>query len=505
MVELTAPAPKDVICDPASGTCGFLVAAGEYLREKHPALFNDAPAREHFHHGMFHGYDFDNTMLRIGSMNMALHGVDNPDIRYKDSLAQDHAGDEEKYSLILANPPFNVDDVNLKKVENDPRFKTYGIPRNKSGDKKNEKGNETVPNANYLWINLFATALKERGRAALVMANSASDARHSEADIRKTLIENNLIYGMLTLPSNMFYTVTLPATLWFFDKAKPDERILFIDARNIFTQIDRAHREFSDAQIQNIALISRLHKGNRAAMIRLVDGYFAQGMQKLAENAPQVTAISAQLLAVLDDAEGREAVQALEGQWQGWHTLEAAYARYQALPADRPTIETQNQAQRDLQARIDPFFAELHEALKALDRLVRQYEKTAREANGTRGIGKNLKTLKDALETLRAEVRDAESYFGHIHWLQERFPSAQYEDVTGLCKLATLDEVREQEYSLNPGRYVGVVIEEDGKTEEEFMEEMENLQDFLSKLNDQAKELEDVISQNLKQLVGEHE
>ena len=106
MVELTAPNAKDVICDPASGTCGFLVAAGEYLREKHPEILRDALAREHFHHGMFHGYDFDNTMLRIGSMNMLLHGVENPDIRYQDSLAQDHAGDEEKYSLILANPPF---------------------------------------------------------------------------------------------------------------------------------------------------------------------------------------------------------------------------------------------------------------------------------------------------------------------------------------------------------------------------------------------------------------
>ncbi len=106
MVEMTAPTPKDTLCDPASGTCGFLVSAGEYLREKHPQLFQAERARAHFHHGMVHGSDFANTMLRIGSMNMALHGVDNPDIRYKDSLAQDHAGDEEKYSLILANPPF---------------------------------------------------------------------------------------------------------------------------------------------------------------------------------------------------------------------------------------------------------------------------------------------------------------------------------------------------------------------------------------------------------------
>ena len=154
----------------------------------------------------------------------------------------------------------------MTRVEKDKRFNTYGIPRNKTDAKKKDKGTETVPNANYLWINLFATSLKTKGRAALVMANSASDARHSEADIRKTLIEKNLIYGMLTLPSNMFYTVTLPATLWFFDKDKQDDKILFIDARNIFTQIDRAHREFSEEQIQNIAIISRLHRGNRAGL-----------------------------------------------------------------------------------------------------------------------------------------------------------------------------------------------------------------------------------------------
>lgn len=106
MVEMVEPTAKDIICDPASGTCGFLVAAGEYLRENRGELFADARAREHFHHHMFHGYDFDNTMLRIGSMNMLLHGVENADITYRDSLSQDYAVEDEKYSLILANPPF---------------------------------------------------------------------------------------------------------------------------------------------------------------------------------------------------------------------------------------------------------------------------------------------------------------------------------------------------------------------------------------------------------------
>jgi type I restriction enzyme M protein len=106
MVELMAPQPTDVICDPACGTAGFLVAAGEYLRTHHPNILHDTKLRKHFHEGMFHGFDFDNTMLRIGSMNMLLHGVESPDIRYRDSLAQDHAGDEEAFTLVLANPPF---------------------------------------------------------------------------------------------------------------------------------------------------------------------------------------------------------------------------------------------------------------------------------------------------------------------------------------------------------------------------------------------------------------
>ena len=105
MVEMVAPKPTDVLCDPASGTAGFLVAAGEYLREHHPEMFRDVKLSRHFHHEFFHGFDFDNTMLRIGSMNMLLHGVENPDIRYRDSLAQDHAGEEEKYTIVLANPP----------------------------------------------------------------------------------------------------------------------------------------------------------------------------------------------------------------------------------------------------------------------------------------------------------------------------------------------------------------------------------------------------------------
>ena len=186
MVELTAPNAKDVICDPASGTCGFLVAAGEYLRDKHPEIFRDAAAREHFHHDMFHGYDFDNTMLRIGSMNMALHGVDNPNIRYQDSLAQDHAGDEEKYSLILANPPF-AGSLNYENTAKD----LLDIVKTKKTE--------------LLFLALFLRLLKPGGRAAVIVPDGvlfSSSKAHKE--LRRKIVEEQKLDAVISLPSGCF-------------------------------------------------------------------------------------------------------------------------------------------------------------------------------------------------------------------------------------------------------------------------------------------------------------
>src|SRR5207247_4847888 len=209
----------------------------------------------------------------------------------------------------------------------------------------------------------------------LVMANSASDARHSEADIRRTMIEKNLIYAMLTLPKNMFYTVILPATLWFFDKAKTDDRILFIDARNIFTQIDRAHREFSDQQLQNISIISQLHKGLPERFVQLIDRYFVAGMERLIESKTRVEPISAQLLEVLDDESGKQAVGELVKQWAGLNKLQTRYEQYREKPSSEKAVDARNKAQQQLREAFDPFFAEMHEGLKKLGKVVRQHEK----------------------------------------------------------------------------------------------------------------------------------
>jgi type I restriction enzyme M protein len=186
MVALMAPTAKDIICDPACGTCGFLVAVGEYLRSKHPEILRDALAREHFHHGMFHGYDFDNTMLRIGSMNMALHGVDNPDIRYQDSLAQDHAGDEGRYSLVLANSPFagSLDYENTAKD-------LLAIVKTKKTE--------------LLFLALFLRLLKPGGRAAVIVPDGVlfgSSKAHKE--LRRMIVEEQKLDAVISLPSGVF-------------------------------------------------------------------------------------------------------------------------------------------------------------------------------------------------------------------------------------------------------------------------------------------------------------
>jgi type I restriction enzyme M protein len=305
----------------------------------------------------------------------------------------------------------------------------------------------------------------------------------------------------------MFYTVTLPATLWFFDKGKKDDRILFIDARNIFTQIDRAHREFSEEQVQNIAIISQLHKGRREKFVQLIDRYFAEGMERLIENKTKVEPVSAQLLEVLDDTVGKEAVAELVKQWAGLSKLQSRYDQYRDKHAGEKAVDQKNKAQHQLREAFDPFFAALHEGLKQLDKTVRQHEKQQAEQSQTNGkrptSDRKTKALKTALEELHKEVTNAELFYRHIHWLQERFPKAEYEDVTGLCKLASPADVKEQEYSLNPGRYVGVVIEEDGKTEEEFLAGLLQLNDELEERNQEANTLEDIIGKNIRVLTGE--
>ncbi|WP_250532731.1 class I SAM-dependent DNA methyltransferase [Caballeronia sp. AZ10_KS36] len=199
MVEMTRPTPEDVICDPAAGTCGFLVSAGEYLRDNHPKLFRDERLRKHFHGNMFHGFDFDPTMLRIGNMNMTLHGVDNPDISYRDSLAQEHDSDAGRYSLILANPPFagSLDyEVTAKDLQQIVKTKKTEL----------------------LFLALFLRLLKTGGRAAVIVPDGVLfGSSKAHQSLREMLVEKHKLEGVVKLPSGVFrpYAGVSTAILFF--------------------------------------------------------------------------------------------------------------------------------------------------------------------------------------------------------------------------------------------------------------------------------------------------
>lgn len=397
MVEVLNPQPGyKKFLDPACGSGGMFVQAARYMHS------HNASESEQMNFRCY-GVEKDPDTVKLAKMNLLLNHV-RGDITEANSFYSDpyHAVGQDpnkpvgQFDYVMANPPFNVDEVVVDKVSDDARFKTYGVPRNKSKSaKKKSDKKETVPNANYLWIGYFATALNENGKAALVMANSASDASGSEYDIRKKMIEEGIISQMVTLSSNMFSSVALPATLWFFDKQKPNtgkkNEILFIDARNIFTKVDRSHRKFSDEQIKNLGVITKLYHGDTQALVDLIDEY-----QLNLANAPEAS----------DDKE----------------VLTKSYWQSQ------------------------------------------------------------------------------------IDWLTERFPDGVYADVIGLCKVASMDGedgIIDQNYSLNAGRYVGVVIEDDGLSREEFKDEMYSLNAEFTTLSAEAKNLEELIANHLKGLLGE--
>jgi type I restriction enzyme M protein len=186
MVELMAPQPNDVVCDPAAGTCGFLVGVGEYLRQKHPEIFRDPKLKKHFHNQLFHGFDFDNTMLRIGNMNMLLHGVENPEVAYRDSLSQDHAGEIEKYTLVLANPPF-AGSLDYEGTSKD----LLEVVKTKKTE--------------LLFLALFLRLLKPGGRAAVIVPDGVlfgSSKAHKE--LRRMLVEDQKLEAVISLPGGVF-------------------------------------------------------------------------------------------------------------------------------------------------------------------------------------------------------------------------------------------------------------------------------------------------------------
>ena len=324
------------ILDPACGSGGMFVQSARFVQE-HRLNPNDEIA--------IYGLEKIAETTRLCKMNLAVHGLSG-DIRQANTYYEDLHNSVDKFDFVMANPPFNVDRIDKERIKNDRARFPFGMP--------------TVDNGNYLWIQLFYSALGEKGRAGFVMANSAADARGSELEIRKKLIKDRTMDVMISIGPNFFYTVTLPCTLWFFDKGKKKtdrkDKVLFIDARNIFNQIDRAHRDFLPEQSEFIANIVRLYRG------------------------------------------------------------------------EKPETE-----------------------------------------------------------------------HGSKKMLLENFPRGKYCDVAGLCKVATVKEIEEQGWSLNPGRYV--LVKEKERDDFVFNEKLKELSEKFQSLNSEAHNLEISIIKNISKII----
>ena len=263
IVEIIEPYPGRIL-DPACGSGGMFVHSANFVRRH-----RKTPSSEI---SMF-GTERVAETLRMAKLNLAVHGLSG-DIREANTYYEDPHKIAGRFDFVMANPPFNVSGVDKSRLEGDTRRFPFGVP--------------TTDNGNYLWIQLFYAALNERGRAGFVMANSASDARGAELEIRESLIETGAVEAIVATSSNMFYTVTLPCTLWFLNRGKAEgarrEEVLFIDARHIFRQIDRAHRDFTDAQIEFLANIVRLYRGEpverEAGSAELMKEHFADGVYR---------------------------------------------------------------------------------------------------------------------------------------------------------------------------------------------------------------------------------
>ena len=507
LVEVIEPYGGELY-DPACGSGGMFVQSAGFLKAHRDKARAGGIA--------VYGQERTTDSVRLARMNLFINNLRGT-ISPTNSYHVDPFSSKDRFDYVMANPPFNVKGVKKEAVDADKRFTAYGLPSDKKG---------VISNANYLWINLIVSSLKAEGRAALVMANSAADAGGAEKDIRKKLVDADLVDCMVSMPSNMFLTVTLPATLWFFDKAKQNkpqaEHILFIDAREVYRQVDRAHRVWTDEQVQNLATIVRLYRGEHTRFTELIFKYLASATEA-------VRAVAAPLKQLRTEAEGlHTALRSYHEQHDTKLTpaktkkLQAAKFEQRltdwALPAaklpEAPILQgSTNAEQRAAADRLKAWLGTATAQRDTLQTQVRQllelYALADKNLKGKSDKAWSKATLpradKDLENTLTAyaDALNAAAYwYAQLDWLQSRFPEGRYRDVTGLCKKAPRSEYAdEQDYSLNPGRYVGVKIEEDNLTEAEFRARMSSASNSLSKLKNEA----DSIMQHITTVLAQFE
>jgi type I restriction enzyme M protein len=573
------------VADPACGSAGMFVQTGHFIEDVRHQVVNDAVT--------FHGQEKSDTNTKLARMNLVVHGLDASNIRQGNTFYDQAEHLIGQCDFVMANPPFNVDGVDTKKVEaqvDEAGRLPFGLPGTnaKTG---------AISNANSLWIQYFYAYLNDSGRAGFVMASSASDAGNRDKDIREKLVKTGHVDVMMAIGNKFFYTRSLPCTLWFFDKGKVPRfgdalngiasgterpatdgraggsdkvqrrakdgspalndrnRVLMIDARNVYTVVSARSHVFTDEQLANLNAIVWLYRGEREKFIALVaryqrqvDDWLAALPARIAADTVAVQALAAPLQAFANqatlaelNADQAEDAQITQAQLDAFKAELAAATNLpsplvgegpeergllDAITQARTTIAQANpndhSAQVTLQARLDALSPQLKATTKLLEARHKQWlklldtaEKPLRARQSKAFDGKAARDAKRALLAADSKkneaptVRDAAldalkqaAYFIHqVHWLHSRFPQAAFVDVPGLCKAVMQEEIEANDWSLTPGRYVGVAaaVEDD---EDDFADQLRAIHEELAELNDKAVELARRIASNFDELVG---
>ena len=505
------------VFDPACGSGGMFVQSSHFIEHEG----GDTAKKV-----VFYGQEKNRDTIHIAKMNLAVHGLDGK-IAEAITYYQDEHNLAGKCDFVMANPPFNVDQVDAERIKSDPRL-PFGLP----GVNKQKK----VGNGNYLWISYFWSYLSAKGRAGFVMSSQASSAGHGEKVVRQKIVETGDVDVMISIRSNFFYTRTVPCELWHFDRAKPPARrdkVLMLDARNVYRKVTRKIYDFSPEQMHNLAAIVWLYRGQQKRFLGLVKDYLARVCAEsaavpgvltpfettladlrgrydaLAKTAAKHADLDAEKKKALGDAvtELREAatlyvadakklLKGLEG-YISRHSRESGNPVNEKQHAARKAFDPHAEAIRGLIKQVDLLYklaarvADLGAELAADDAISAAYDR--------RATGRLVKQLDEQRKTAVEQLKHAAYFHRQVVWLQDRFPKAELEAVPGLVKLVDRKEIEAADWSLTPGRYVGVappVEDEDF----DFEQTLRDIHVELADLNKEAVELATKIQASFEEL-----
>lgn len=498
-----------IVFDPACGSAGMFVQTGYFIESE-----GLKPAEK----VTFRGQEKAELNTKLAKMNMAVHGLEG-DIKEGNTFYEDKHNLCGGADFVMANPPFNVDGVDKAKdaVKKDRRL----MLEDKVQLPKND-------NANYLWIQYFYNYLKPTGRAGFVMASSASDAGHSEKDIRQKLVQTGAVDVMMAIGNNFFYTRSLPCTLWFYDRAKEampakkgtlrsSDTVLMLDARKIFRKVTSKVNDFSPEQLRNLVCIVNLYRGNTQRLQETISHYLQTAAEEARKTAATTTLLQTQLRSV------HKTVSDFAKQFVKENKDAKPFAEALQLEDAAEVYRLQNEltaaaakAKPD-SSKLEAIAHQCKTLRKPQDKLVKQLSDAISSAQKEYQLTKNkdwkaldIKTELDELKRLQlllsgnpdeeepGLLHDTEYFWKQAHWLQSRFPKGVYTDVEGLCKVVTRAEIAAKDWSLSPGRYVGV----DAATgdEEDYEERLAEIHLELQSLNEEAATLAQTIMENYKEL-----